>query len=397
MTEYPIFVFMALLILAYGLFSKVSERSAITAPMVCVITGILASLVSPGLLKEGVNAAMVRVLAELTLVMVLFLDASTINRKELMKEKQFPIRLLFIGLPLTMLAGFLLAVPLFPGMNLWVILLMAMILSPTDAALGVAVVTSKQVPAKIRQMINVESGLNDGFALPPILICFAALSESSTSGSGFSYWAFFILKQFIYGPLIGGAVGLLGGWLVERSSRREWMNPTFQGLSAVALAVLAFSLAEMVHGNGFISAYFAGLMLGTQTKSVRERLHNFGESESQALVLVIFLLFGLILVPLAYPYWDFTAWIYAILSLTVIRMIPVAISLIGTKLSWGTIWFIGWFGPRGIASILYLLLVILELGAPGYERMISVIVLTVFLSVFLHGLSAYPLTKLYKA
>jgi sodium/hydrogen antiporter len=329
--------------------------------------------------------------------MVLFLNASTVDRKELMKEKSLPIRLLFIGLPLTMIAGFLLAIPLFPGMNWWILLLMALILAPTDAALGIAVVTSKRVPASIRQTINVESGLNDGFALPPILICFAALSETSTAaGSGFSYWSLFVLKQFIYGPLIGGAVGWLGGWLVERSAKREWMNPTFQSLSAIALAVLAFSLAEMVHGNGFISAYFAGLMLSTQTKSVRDRLHEFGESESQALVLVIFLLFGLILVPLAFPYWDLRAWIYALLSLTMIRMIPVAISLMGTRLSWGTIGFIGWFGPRGIASILYLLLVILELGAKGYEKMISVIVLTVILSVFLHGITANPLTKLYK-
>lgn len=396
MTEYPIFVFMALLILTYGLFSNLSERSVITAPIVCVVIGILASLLPNDELKEGVNASIVRVLAELTLVMVLFLDASTINRKELRKERQLPIRLLFIGLPLTMLVGFLLAIPLYPGINLWVLLLMALILSPTDAALGIAVVTSERVPAKVRQAINVESGLNDGFALPIILICFAALSESSTSGSGISYWALFILKQFIYGPLIGGAIGWLGGILVERSARKEWMNPTYQSLSAISLAVLAFSFAEMVHGNGFISAYFAGLMLGTKTKSIRERLHNFGESESQALVLVIFLLFGLILVPVAYPYWDWQAWVYAILSLTVIRMVPVAISLLGTKLSWGTIGFIGWFGPRGIASILYLILVILELGSTGYERMISVIVLTVFLSVFLHGLSANPLTKLYR-
>ena len=396
MTEYPIFVFMALLILAYGLFSRLSERSVITAPMVAVIIGIVASLMPYSLLKEGVNATLVRVMAEITLVMVLFLDASTINRKELMKEKQLPIRLLFIGLPLTMIAGFLLAFPLFPDMGLWALLLLALILSPTDAALGVAVVTSERVPAKIRQAINVESGLNDGFALPPILICFAALSETDAHGSGFQYWAFFVLKQFIYGPLIGGAVGWVGGWLVERSARREWMNPTFQSLSAIALAVLAFSFAEMVHGNGFISAYFAGLMLGTQTKAIRERLHDFGESESQALVLVIFLLFGLILVPLAFPYWDWQAWTYAILSLTVIRMVPVAISLMGTKLEWGTVGFIGWFGPRGIASILYLLLLILEIGAKGYERMISVIVLTVLLSVFLHGISANPLTKLYK-
>jgi NhaP-type Na+/H+ or K+/H+ antiporter len=396
MTEYPIFLFIALLILAFGLFSRLSERSVITAPMVFVTIGIITSFFPYQPFKNGINAPLVRILSELTLVMVLFLDASTINLKELIKERKLPMRLLFIGLPLTMIAGFLVAIPMFPGINLWVLLLMALILSPTDAALGLAVVTSKRVPQSIRQTINVESGLNDGIALPPILICMAALSQVESSGSGLSYWVFFVLKQFIYGPLIGGAIGWTGGLLVDRAAKKEWMNPTFQNLSAIALAVLAYSVAEIVHGNGFISAYFAGLMLGTRTLKVRERIHDFGESESQVLVLVIFLLFGLILVPQAFPFWNLSTWLYAILSLTVIRMVPVAVSLLGTRLSWKTIGFIGWFGPRGIASILYLLLVVLQLGVAGYERMISLIVLTILLSVFLHGISAYPLSRLYR-
>ncbi len=164
----------------------------------------------------------------------------------------------------------------------------------------------------------------------------------------------------------------------------------------MSLAILAFALAEIVHGNGFIAAYFAGLLLGTKTPEIRKRIHEFGEAESQALELFIFLLFGMVLVPISFPYWDSGAWIYALLSLTVIRMIPVAISLIGTKLSWGTVGFIGWFGPRGIASILYLIMVVIELGTAGYERMISVIVLTVMLSIFLHGFTAVPFSRLFK-
>jgi NhaP-type Na+/H+ or K+/H+ antiporter len=204
------------------------------------------------------------------------------------------------------------------------------------------------------------------------------------------------LKQFIFGPLIGGFVGWLGGLLVDKASQREWMNTTFQRLASISLAILAFSLAEMVHGNGFIAAYFAGLLLGTTTPEIRERIHEFGEAESQALQLVIFLLFGFILVPLSYQFWDWRAWTYALLSLTVIRMVPVAISLIGTKIPMGTVGFIGWFGPRGIASILYLLLVAIELGRGGLEQMMAVIVLTVLLSIFLHGISANPLSKLYR-
>lgn len=396
MSEFPIFIYAAVLILGFGIFSRLAEKSIVTPPMVFVLFGIIASFFRVDIVAGGVYAPAVKIIAELTLILVLFIDASTINLKELVKERNLPIRLLFVGLPVTMVAGILIALPLFPGMNIWVIAMMALILSPTDAALGQAVVTSTLVPQKIRQTINVESGLNDGIALPPILICVAALSAHDAHGSGFAYWGTFVMKQFIFGPLVGSLVGYAGGLLVERAAKRDWMNTTFQRLTSISLAILAFYLAEMIHGNGFIAAYFAGLLLGTTTHSIRERIHEFGEAESQVLQLFIFLLFGMILVPLSYQLWDWQVWVYAILSLTVIRIFPVVISLAGTGLTRGTKYFIGWFGPRGIASILYLLMVVIELGSKGLEKMMSVIVLTVLLSIYLHGISANPLSKLYQ-
>jgi NhaP-type Na+/H+ or K+/H+ antiporter len=179
------------------------------------------------------------------------------------------------------------------------------------------------------------------------------------------------------------------------SSWKRLPIATFQRLAAVSLAILAFALAEEFHGNGFIAAFFGGLMLGVQTHEIRERIQEFGEAEGQQLGLFVFLVFGLAAVPRAVGHWDGNAWVYAILSLTVIRMLPVAVSLMGTKLTRYSIAFIGWFGPRGIASVLYLLIVVNELGLPGYERMMSIIVLTVLLSVFLHGVTAVPLSRLY--
>lgn len=396
MLEYPVIVFTALLILGYGIFSKRAESSIITAPMVFVIVGIIISLYVGEEWREGINATFVEPIAQLTLILVLFIDASTLDLKALIKDRSLPIRLLFIGLPITMLLGVLAAIPLFPDIELWPLILMAVILSPTDAALGLAVVTSELVPLKIRQTINVESGLNDGIAFPPLLICIAVLAGDSTGDSGFSYWGLFVLKQFVYGPLIGGAVGWGGGYLVELASNRGWMNKTFQRLASIAIAILAYSLAELVHGNGFIAAFFAGMLLGARTEAIRTRIHEFGEAESQALILFIFLLLGMILVPFSFPYWDAATVIYAVLSLTIIRMLPVAISLLGTGLSWGTITFIGWFGPRGIASVLYLLMVVIALGREGYEQIYAVITLTVLLSILLHGISAVPLSKLYR-
>jgi NhaP-type Na+/H+ or K+/H+ antiporter len=392
MHEYPILIFAALLIFVYGLFSRLSERLPISAAMVFVAVGVVASPLGFDLLELGMKAPAVRVIAELTLVLVLFIDASTINLPSLIRERGLPFRLLLIGLPLTMILGILLALPLFFTMGLWTI---ALILSPTDAALGQPVVTSPLVPQKIRESINVESGLNDGIALPPILACIAALSAEAATDGGLQYWVGFTLKQLLFGPVLGAFVGWLGGRLVEKASKAGWMNPTFQRLAAASLAILAYALAEKFHGNGFIAAFFGGLTLGVHTPSVRERIHEFGEAEAQQLGLFVFLIFGLAAVPQAITHWDVKAWVYAVLSLTVIRMLPVALSLKGTRLSRFSIGFIGWFGPRGIASVLYMLITVNELGLQGNEPMLSVIVLTVLLSVFLHGITAVPLSRLY--
>jgi sodium/hydrogen antiporter len=385
----------AVLIFGYGLVSRLADRSPITAPMVFVAIGIIASPLGTGILSVKIDAGLVQIIASVTLVLVLFVDASTISVPSLIRERRLPIRLLLIGLPLTMLLGSIAGFLIFQDMRLWVVLLMAFILSPTDAALGQAVVTNPAIPERIRRAINVESGLNDGMSLPPILVCIAALSETGATHSGTDYWINFMLKQLILGPVAGIVVGWFGGWLVDRASRAGWMNETYQRLSSVSLAVIAYASAEAMHGNGFMAAFFSGLALGTRTPAVRERIHEFAEAEGQQLALFIFLMLGLILVPVTIHYWDIRSWVYAVLSLTVIRMIPVALSLIGSKLDWPSVSFIGWFGPRGIASILYLLIVVGRIGKSGYEYMLSVIALTVLLSVFLHGLSAVPLAHIY--
>ena len=385
----------AIVTFSFGLFSRLAGRSPVTAPMVFAAVGMLFGPLGLGVFTVEMDTQLVKVIAELTLILVLFIGASVIDVRSLLKEYKIPVRLLFIGLPLTMFLGAIIARQFFPGMNPWLIAMMAFILSPTDAALGQAVVESDDVPQKTKDSIAVESGLNDGIALPPILACMSALSASAGATLDTGYWAEFALKQIAFAPVIGGAVGLLGGVLVDRASKKGWMNPTFQRLTSIALAILVYSIAEALGGNGFIASFFGGLLLGTRTQNVREQIQEFGDTEGQQLMLFVFLIFGLVLVPFAVNYWDMKALFYALLSLTVIRMVPVAISLIGAKMDWGTIGFIGWFGPRGIASVLYLLMVVGTLGVKGHEQMLSVIILTVLISVFLHGISAVPLSKIY--
>ncbi len=385
----------ALLAFLFGLVSGVARRWPVTAPMVFVAIGCLFGPLGLDLFDTNIESELVQVVAEVTLAVILFTDASTIDLKKLRSEFHIPLRLLGVGLPLTMAAGFCLALLLYPEFGPWLAAAMAFILAPTDAALGQAVVANPRVPATVRDSISVESGLNDGIALPPVMVCLAALAAAAAHVIEPGYWARFAALQIALGPIAGAAVGVAGGWLIEHAAARGWMDQSYQRLSAVALALLCYVLAELIGGNGFIAAFFGGLFLTIHSPTVRHRMFEFGEAEGKQLSLFVFLLFGMVLVPATLPFWDARALLYAVLSLTVIRMLPVALSLLGSGLDRTTVAFVGWFGPRGIASVLYLLMFVHQVGVAGYERMLSVIALTVLLSVYAHGLSAVPLSNRY--
>jgi len=396
MHHHQLLILFAMLIFAFGLVSRFAERHSITGPMVFMTVGILGSSLVFGFLHVTPEMGPVKLVAELALTLVLFIDATMINRSVFTgASRRIPIRLLLIGLPLTMVLGTFAGVWMFAGAGIWAIVLMAFILSPTDAALGQAVVKSEGVPLQIRQSISVESGLNDGIALPPILIVMALLGAEAGEHEG--AWLGFVIKQVTLGPVVGLAVGWIGGKLMQYTADRDWTEATFQRLSALPLAILAFVFAESVEGNGFIAAFVAGLGLtaAITSQEVKHQVQEFGETEGVQLILIVFLIFGLAMVPAAAPYWGLRELIYALASLTVIRMVPVAISLMGSKLDWKTIAFIGWFGPRGIASVLYLLMAVAAIGFQGYEQVMSVIVLTIMISVFAHGISAVPLSRRY--
>lgn len=397
MHDHPALFFAALLIFLFGLVSHLSEKSPITGPMFFMAVGVLVSPLGLDLFHIDFDADASKVLAEITLIIILFVDASMIHFTRLRETLSgIPARLLGIGLPLTMLLGGLVAYLMFPGIDLWLIALIALILSPTDAALGQAIIKSPYIPEQIREGVSIESGLNDGIALPLVLVCIAVLVEGPAAIDGSGQWLTFMISQLTLGPLVGGLVGLLGGKLVDSAAAKHWSEPSFQRLSAVSLALIAYAFAELVHGNGFIAAFFAGMLLGAKTPVVRERIQEFGEAEGHMLSLFIFLILGLVMIPLAAEFWNISMVIYALLSLTIIRMLPVAISLMGSGLDTFTVGFLGWFGPRGIASVLYLLIAVGDMGFKGYEQAMSLIVLTVVLSTVLHGVSAVPMANYFK-
>ena len=270
----------------------------------------------------------------------------------------------------------------------------AAILAPTDAALGQAVVSSPKVPVRIRQALNVESGLNDGIALPVVLffIHLAAVSESIIDAG---YWFDFATHQLVLGPVVGAAVGFGGGRLVEWGGRSRWMSHNFQQISAIALSLLAFAGAEAVEGNGFIAAFVAGLVLGNTAKQACTCLIEFAEAEGQLLTLSAFFVFGVAEIGPTIGALTVPLVLYAVLSLTLIRMVPVSLSLLGTGLRAPTHVFLGWFGPRGLASILYIFLVLEESGLQGGDEIFTVVMCTVLLSIFAHGMSAWPASNWY--
>ncbi len=388
------FLVVALFVLAYGLVSGRLERTVVSGPMVFVAVGWLLGESALGVLEIDLDAEVVRAVIEITLVVVLFTDASRIDIGALRSEFRLPVRLLGAGMPLTIALGTVAAVLLFPAFSVWEALVLAVVLAPTDAALGQAVVSSAAVPARVRQTLNVESGLNDGIALPPLTIALA-LAGAATEVESAAFWFRFALQQVLLAAVVGVLIGYLGGKAVEVATRTGWMTPTFERLAALGISVAAFGVAAQVDGSGFIAAFVAGLTLGNAARPICGHLHQFAETEGQLLTLLVFLFFGAALVGPSVEEASWQVIAYAVLSLTVVRLIPVALSLLGAGLRPYTVGFMAWFGPRGLASIVFGLVVLEESGVRVDSEIFAVVVVTVLLSVFAHGMTAVPAARHY--
>ena len=385
---------LAVFILLFGMISKRLESLPITPAMVFSALGIAVGPLGFGVIEVGADEGILSALAEATLLLVLFADASTIDLRILKRSYALPLRLLGIGLPATIAFGTGVAMLLFPEWSVWQAALIAAILAPTDAALGQAVVTNERVPSRIRQALNVESGLNDGICFPFVAF-FLALTTGELSRSS-ADWAQFAASQLLWGPLAGVAVGLIGGRAVTWAVQKRWMNHAFHQLSSLTLAFLAYSVAELVHGNGFIAAFVGGMTFGASTpKTVRDTALDFAETEGALLGLTAFALFGSVGLSTSVLSIGPQGVVYALLSLTVIRVLPVLVSLVGSRLDLASQLFLAWFGPRGLATILYVLIAVKDDRLPGRELLFGVAMCTVLLSVFAHGLTATPLAAAY--
>jgi len=381
-------VFLGLVVI-YGAVAVRLGRFSITMPIVFVGVG---ALFGPAGLVSAKDAEL---LTEMTLALLLFADASTLALRQVRDDPGPPARLLLIAMPLVIALGGLVAHGFFPGEELGFVLLLAAILAPTDAALGLPVFSNPRVPVRIRLALNVESGLNDGIATPLVALFTAlALAEESHQMGG---WLLSALGEIGIGVGTGIAAGLLGGWLFAATVKRGWTAATGEQIGNLALALCAFWAAKALGGNGFVAAFVGGILFGYAT---RERLHvatEFTETAGTLLSLLVWTVFGAnLVVPLFQPFRPLTL-LYALISLTAIRMIPVVISMIGTGLRLDTTLIMGWFGPRGLASVVFTLMVYESFheAARPFDTLAVVATWTILLSVVLHGISAVPLANWY--
>ncbi len=375
------------------LVAAVSRRlvnTPITPLMAVVAVGVLVGPLVLDDLTLGPTSSTVRRLAEVTLAVVLFSDSSRINLRALRREASLPVRLLGIGLPLTIALGALVALALFGSFSLSGALILGVVLAPTDAGLGSAVVTDTRLPQRVRQSLNVESGLNDGICVPLLLIVLA-----TASGAGGAPQPLHVLGEEIGYGLVGGvAAGGLAASVVRIAGGRHLIDDVWRQIIPVAATALSYGIATALHGSGFIAAFVAGAMFGLIVSESSTGTMRFTEETGALLDTITFLVFGAVLLGPALEHVSWQIALYAVLSLTIVRMLPVAISLWGTRAQGPTVAFMGWFGPRGLASIVFAVIVE-DTHQAHAGTILTACYLTVGLSVLLHGLSAAPLVSRY--
>jgi NhaP-type Na+/H+ or K+/H+ antiporter len=391
-------IFLLLTALVTGL-ARFFGRWYISMPMVFVLAGILLGPQVADILVFNPSNESIQLLAELTLAMLLYSDASTLNLGRIRKDISLPGRLLGIALPLIIILGGIVGKLLFPELPVGYALLLAAILAPTDAALGLPIYTNPKMPARIRRALNIESGLNDGIVSPfVILFLGVTLTEERVL---LGNWVTTALIELGLAVLIGGSVGYVAGKFLETSVSRKWTTVMWSKMSILTIALASFFLSEAVGGNGFVAAFVGGLIFGQASKHKLAEQTEFAEAAGTLMSMLVWTVFAAIYVSPKVIDWALVyggrSLVYAILSLTLVRMLPVALSMIGTGLRRDTVLLMGWFGPRGLASVVFGLLATASFREEGLsvEPLATIVTLTVLFSIFVHGISAQPLVNWY--
>ncbi|MGF1683835.1 cation:proton antiporter [Photobacterium minamisatsumaniensis] len=379
---------LAVLALFAFLFSAVAgriERSIISGPMIFIGFGLISGPMILGVLNIKVDAVQLRIIADLALALVLFIDAANADLSLLRKFSHIPSRMLLIGLPLTITLGVIIGWLFFPQIPLFELCILSTMLAATDAALGKGVVNNKAVPARLREGLNAESGLNDGLCVPVLFLFIALAVNSQTEGTTLALTLF--VKEIGIGALVGLILTGVGAAIMQFCYSRGWFTHIWLQIPVIALAFSCFAVAQTLHGSGYIAAFAGGLLFGRLAKKDTHELVLASEGIAELIVMLTWVTFGVAVVGQVWLGISLNVLLYSLLSLTVIRIIPIIISLHGTDESWEHKLFLGWFGPRGLASIVFLLIAISN-PLQSKSILIDVVVCTVTLCVITHGISA---------
>ena len=375
-------------LLVYSIFAGRFEKRLLNGPLVFMLMGIILGPALLGILQPRIDKDGLRALAELTLAIVLFSDAANANLKVLRAHEGLPLRLLLIGLPLTIVLGWLVGLWVFPQVQLIELAILATLLAPTDAALGKAVVTNPKVAEPVREGLNVESGLNDGICVP-VLLLFLALLVEEQAQHPLLLALELVAEELGIGALSGIFLTLIAWQLQKLSWKHQWQMQVWSQLTLPGLAVLCFATAQVLGGSGFIAAFVGGLLAGYLFKEQKHHLLQASEEFASLLSVITWGVFGAVVIPKAWSSLTWDIWLYALLSLTLVRMLPVLLCLLGTRFDLETRLFMAWFGPRGLATIVFAVMII-DYPLASTSTLVATAICTVLLSVLLHGLSANP-------
>jgi NhaP-type Na+/H+ or K+/H+ antiporter len=386
-TELAIF---ALFVFCYSIVAGRIERAAASGPIVFVSAGLIMGPYGLAWFDGDVTKTWLRILADLTLAIILFIDAASSNLRVLKRHVQIPARMLLLGLPITIGLGTILALLIFDQLTIYQAAILGTMLAATDAALGKAVITNKSVPSRVRESLNFESGLNDGLCVP-VLLLFIALALGSQQGEGTSMAFILVAEELGIGLAVGLVLAGVGYGLLRWCHEHGWITEVWVQITSVALAISCFAVAHSLHGSGYIAAFSGGILFGFLSKETHKLVHP-AEGIGETLALLTWFIFGAAVIGQSFGEFTWKMLAYALLSLTVIRMLPIFLSLTGTGERASTKLFLGWFGPRGLASIVFAIVVANE-GVPEARFLAMIVVLTVLLSLISHGISANPLAR----
>ncbi|MGX1887104.1 cation:proton antiporter [Streptomyces sp. NPDC055287] len=383
------------ILFTWAVLSHRLARWSITAPIAMMAAGIAMTGGSDPPLRFEFDTAGFEHAVEVVLALLLFVDAIEIPGGVIRREKGIVARLLGGALPLTLVFAFLTAYVFFPEQPGWTLAVLATVVVPLDLAPTAAVVRDKRIPARLRDVLNVEGGLNDGIVSPAFLLCTAAAVESRTRSADYAEALLGAVEAAAWAVGAGSVIGYVAGWLLRRSWASGWTQHAATRLGVLTVPVAAYTLSSALGGNGFVASFVAGVCIAPAMRHLPADAVQMTDDLVALMSLALWFVFGQIVNEVFWDGFHLSVILYALVAVILARTIPVMVVLTGTGMALSDKLFLGWLGPRGVTSIVFGLLAAIELPTHGADFIALVMVMTVMLSILLHGLSAEPIGRAY--